>query len=177
MPFAFWNVTVPEVYVALETAKPEMPVCAPPALAPLIVTELPFWLSVTLLPPAKNSVPVLTSASAPDVFPPSVTPPPPPPPTPPTMEIVAEPPFVDPDSVMFAPPASTNWFDASPVLPAVLPPVLKPADSKVSPVVPGAEMMNVLLDKPPEITPASDRFRELFGYVLELDWPVVLPAA
>ena len=38
-----------------------------------IVTDWPFWLNVTLLPPARNIVPEEMSAKVPVVFPPSVT--------------------------------------------------------------------------------------------------------
>src|ERR1700722_15398178 len=49
-----------------------------------IVTELPFWERVTLLPPARNSVPLETSDRTPAVLPPkdALIPPPPPPPPP-----------------------------------------------------------------------------------------------
>jgi hypothetical protein len=50
-----------------------MPVCAPPAFAPEIVTLCPFWLTVMLLPPARMSVPDETSAMTPAVLPDSDT--------------------------------------------------------------------------------------------------------
>src|SRR6202012_597412 len=100
---------------------------------------------------------------------------PPPPPAPPAIDTVMLPPLVEPDSVIFAPPASTSCALARPVVPAVLPPVEKHAESCVSPVVPGAEMISVLADKPSEMMQAPETLSELSAYVLELDCPVVLP--
>ena len=73
MPLLLLNVTDPLVNVVLLTAMPEMPVCAPPTLAPEIVIALPAWLIVMLLPPAIVNVPELTCASTPAVLPASVT--------------------------------------------------------------------------------------------------------
>ena len=56
-----------------EFAIPEIPVCAPPTFGPEMVTAFPAWETVMLLPPASVTVPEESGASAPAVFPESVS--------------------------------------------------------------------------------------------------------
>lgn len=69
-----------------------------------------------------------------------------PPPAPPTREIVWLTPLVEPESVMFAPPAMTTCPKVIPLFPAVFPMVENPTDTGVKAVVAGAETCSV----PPE---------------------------
>ena len=69
MPFELPNTAVPLDMLVVPAEIPEIPVCAPPALAPLIVIALPFWLRVMLFPPARVSTPEDICDSAPAVFP------------------------------------------------------------------------------------------------------------
>lgn len=115
----------------LETPTEMMPA---PAKDKLLLVSVPCELKVVLL-----------TAKAPTVEAPPV------PPAAPTIEIVIDPPLVDPESDMFAPPANTNRPDARPVVPRVLPPVDIPADNPR-----GAETTTAPFELPIETLPAPE---------------------
>ena len=115
-----------------------------------------------------NTVPVLVEFVPAD----SATPPPPPPPAPPM--IVTE--FAFCESVMLLPPARyivPDVIGAS--VPDVLPAERLIPESSVRPVVPGPEMISVLLDQPADTIPAALTLSEDMPNVLLEDCPVVLP--
>jgi hypothetical protein len=128
--------------------------------------------------PAKTAFPVEIVPVEPRVFPPVETPaltPPPPAPVPafPIKEIVADPAFVEPDSVMLFEPTKTRRFDTVPVDPAVFPTLDMPPDINETLVEFGADTMNELLLNPTDITPAPTIDR-LPAFTVDEEVPSVL---
>ena len=130
--------------------------------------------SVTPPIPANTTFPVETVPVDPRVFPPVETPaltPPPPAPVPafPMMDIVADPAFVDPDSVMLLDPTKTMLFETVPVPPAVFPRLLIPADINDTLVEFGAEIRTDPLLIPTDMIPSPTNVMLPAFTVVEVD--------